>query len=133
MIGHTFTRKMILSNLLFLLWNGILHSQTTPSLETISIEQGLSQGFIAGMAQDEDGFLWFATSNGLNRYDGYEFSVFRNNPYDTLSIGGNGIFSMAATGEFLWLMPNARQFNIFHRATQRAFPFRWIYRSYNVF
>ncbi|MBK8705746.1 MAG: hypothetical protein IPN33_20750 [Saprospiraceae bacterium] len=82
----------------------------------------MSQGFISSIAQDEDGFLWFATSNGLNRYDGYEFSVFRNDPYDTLSIAGNGIFGSAASGEFLWLMPDARQFNIFHRATQRAFP-----------
>ncbi len=94
----------------------------TPAMEAISIEQGLSQGFISGMAQDEDGFLWFTTSNGLNRYDGYEFKVFRNDPYDSLSIGDNGLFSVAACGEFLWLMPSALQFNIFHRATQRAFP-----------
>lgn len=94
----------------------------SPQLEAITIEQGLSQGFISGIAQDEDGFLWFATSNGLNRYDGYEFSVFRNDPYDTLSISGNGIFSMATTGEFLWLMPTALQFNLFHRATRRAYP-----------
>jgi signal transduction histidine kinase/CheY-like chemotaxis protein/AraC-like DNA-binding protein/ligand-binding sensor domain-containing protein len=91
-------------------------------METISIEQGLSQGFISGMAQDDDGFLWFSTSNGLNRYDGYEFRVFRNDPYDSLSIGDNGLFSVAASGDFLWLMPSALQFNIFHRATQRAFP-----------
>jgi hypothetical protein len=74
------------------------------------------------MAQDDDGFLWFSTSNGLNRYDGYEFRVFRNDPYDSLSISDNGLFSVAASGEFLWLMPSALQFNIFHRTTQRAFP-----------
>jgi signal transduction histidine kinase/AraC-like DNA-binding protein/ligand-binding sensor domain-containing protein len=108
-------------SLLMIVWAVRLQAQT-PAVETISIEQGLSQGFISGMAQDDDGFLWFSTSNGLNRYDGYEFRVFRNDPYDSLSISDNGLFSVAASGEFLWLMPSALQFNIFHRTTQRAFP-----------
>lgn len=108
-------------SILFLLSAVSLQAQN-PILESISIEQGLSQGFISSITQDEDGFLWFATSNGLNRYDGYEFKVFRNDPYDSLSITGNGIFSIAATGDFIWLMPNALQFNILHRATHKAFP-----------
>jgi signal transduction histidine kinase/CheY-like chemotaxis protein/ligand-binding sensor domain-containing protein len=114
---NTMTRALYL---LFLLPVAGAYAQS-PQLEAITVEQGLSQGFISSMAQGEDGFLWFATSNGLNRYNGYEFTVFRNDPYDTLSIAGNGIFSIAATGEFLWLMPTALQFNIFHRATQRAY------------
>lgn len=114
---------MMRTAVLFLLLGsfcGWLYAQP-PLMESISIEQGLSQGFISGMAQDEDGFLWFATSNGLNRYDGYDFKVFRNDPYDSLSIGDNGLFGMAVCGEFLWLMPSALQFSIFHRATHQAF------------
>lgn len=108
-------------SILFFLSAVSLQAQS-PILETISIEQGLSQGFVSSITQDEDGFLWFATSNGLNRYDGYEFKVFRNDPYDSLSITGNAIFVVAATGDFIWLIPNALQFNILHRATHKAIP-----------
>lgn len=39
----------------------------------IDIDQGLSQNVITDMLQDSKGFMWFATYNGLNRYDGYNF------------------------------------------------------------
>ncbi len=68
-----------------------LHSQLENSYETISMAQGLSQGMIFDMIQDEDGFLWIGTKNGLNRYDGYQFKVFTNDPYNDLSLSSNTI------------------------------------------
>ena len=55
--------------------------------EHISIEQGLSQGTVSCIIQDNRGFMWFGTENGLNRYDGHEFKTYTSdskNP-DTLS------------------------------------------------
>jgi hypothetical protein len=40
-------------------------------------EEGLSSGNVYGIAQDNQGFLWFATGDGLSRYDGYSFQIFR--------------------------------------------------------
>ena len=42
----------------------------------LSREQGLSQSFVLSMTQDEKGFMWFGTQNGLNRFDGYEVRVY---------------------------------------------------------
>lgn len=46
----------------------------------ISIEEGLSSGQVKCIMQDQLGFMWFGTSDGLNRYDGYKFRTYRNDP-----------------------------------------------------
>jgi len=55
------------------------------------VEHGLSNNSVACSLQDRNGFLWFGTINGLNRFDGYNFKVFRNDPEDSTSIGSNFI------------------------------------------
>ncbi len=55
------------------------------------VENGLSNNSVACSLQDRNGFLWFGTINGLNRFDGYNFKVFRNDPEDSTSIGSNFI------------------------------------------
>ncbi len=54
-------------------------------------KEGLSSNNINAMAKDANGFLWVATNNGLNRFDGNAFDVFYNNPKDSLSIASNGV------------------------------------------
>jgi len=46
------------------------------------------------MIQDKDGFLWFGTADGLNRYDGYQFKVYKYDPDDIHSIADNSILSL---------------------------------------
>ncbi len=53
-------------------------SQTPIKFQQLSVEQGLSQSTVYSIAQDQDGFIWLATQDGLNKYDGYEFSYYRN-------------------------------------------------------
>lgn len=62
--------------------------------EYLTTNQGLSQSIVYGIYQDRAGFLWFATRDGLNRYDGYTFTVFRHDPFDSLSLPWNGIESI---------------------------------------
>jgi signal transduction histidine kinase/ligand-binding sensor domain-containing protein len=59
--------------------------------EHISLGQGLSQSSVFAITQDHLGFLWFGTQDGLDRYDGYSFKVFRNNPEDSTSLSYNYI------------------------------------------
>jgi PAS domain S-box-containing protein len=68
---------------------GTLNAQASDDInfEHISIEHGLSQGTVSCIIQDNRGFMWFGTENGLNRYDGHEFRPYTydsNNP-NTLS------------------------------------------------
>ncbi len=58
------------------------------------VENGLSNNAVICSLQDHQGFLWFGTKDGLNRFDGYSFKVFRNDPDDPQSIGSNFIYSL---------------------------------------
>ena len=45
---------------------------------SITIEDGLSQGTVEKIIQDSDGYMWFGTNNGLNKYNGYDFTIYKN-------------------------------------------------------
>ena len=47
--------------------------------EYLSVDDGLSSSFAICITQDHNGFMWFGTADGLNKYDGYGFEVFNNN------------------------------------------------------
>ncbi len=57
----------------------------------ISSEQGISNSTIESIFQDSLGFIWFGTRDGLNRYDGNEIQVYRNDPTDSNSLSDNYI------------------------------------------
>ncbi len=59
--------------------------------ERISVRDGLSQSTIFSIVQDQHGFLWFATEDGLNKYDGYRFVHYRHRAYDPGSISRNWV------------------------------------------
>ena len=50
--------------------------------EHLDINAGLSQNHIMSILQDSRGFMWFATRDGLNKYDGYKFTVYKNDAKD---------------------------------------------------
>jgi ligand-binding sensor domain-containing protein len=56
----------------------------------LTINEGLSSSSIFSIVQDRTGFMWFATEDGLNRYDGYSFTVYRNDPANPNSISDFG-------------------------------------------
>ena len=84
-----------------------LRAQPTELLqrfEHLSNANGLSQGMVTAIIQDEQGFLWFGTKDGLNRYDGYEFKVYRHDSFDSTSISANYIeFIFKDQHGFLWI------------------------------
>ncbi len=57
----------------------------------LTIKDGLSQSSIKCIYQDSDGYLWIGTSDGLNKFDGYKFTIYDNNPINPNSICGNDI------------------------------------------
>jgi len=59
-----------------------------------NVDKGLTQSAVTDVIQDSHGFLWIATQDGLNRYDGYTFKPYRNNPLDSNSLSNNNINSL---------------------------------------
>ena len=64
------------------------------SFNHLTVENGLSNNKVNTVIQDRTGFIWFGTEDGLDRYDGYNFKVFRHDANDTNSISGNCIWSL---------------------------------------
>lgn len=77
----------------------------TPSyfFSHLGVENGLSQSTIRELFQDSDGYLWIGTQGGLNRYDGYRFLTFKNNPHDSATLVDNNILSITEdTKKNIW-------------------------------
>ncbi|RYY37491.1 MAG: histidine kinase [Sphingobacteriaceae bacterium] len=68
------------------------------------VENGLSNNAVVSSIIDKKGFMWFGTKDGLNRFDGYTYKIFRNDPQDKTSLGNNFIFSLYEDDEgVLWV------------------------------
>ncbi len=72
--------------------------------QQLTLEDGLSQNSILCMLQDSHGFLWIGTQDGLNRYDGYQFKIFKHDPADPTSLSHNSILSLFEDSNgILWI------------------------------
>lgn len=94
----------------------------TPAVrfEHLSINEGLSQNSVVGIVQDNQGFLWFGTEDGLNRYDGYQFKLFRHDPQDLHSLSSNYITTVFKDDDGqLWIGTRGGGLNRYDRQTQR--------------
>lgn len=73
----------------------------------LNTENGFTQNSVSAIFQDSEGYLWFGTQDGLNRYDGYEFKTFRSGYNDTNSLSGNHIFKITEDKfQDLWILTN---------------------------
>lgn len=90
-----YTKLTKLFLVFFLLFSvvSIAYSQSY-SFRHYQVENGLSYNSVICSLQDKKGFLWFGTKDGLNRFDGYTFKIFRNDPDNPKSIGNNFIHSL---------------------------------------
>lgn len=91
----------------------------------LTIEQGLSDQAVTEIVQDRDGFMWFGTANGLNRFDGYTFVTYRHDPMDPYSIGGNQVNALLSDRSgALWVGGRGVGLNMLDRASQRFTRYR---------
>ncbi len=94
--------------------------------EHISVEQGLSYETVTCILQDNHGFIWFGTEDGLNLYDGYQFTTYRHDPDDYTSIGSNHIESIFEDHSgTLWMGTIAGGLNKFNRETETFSRFKY--------
>lgn len=60
----------------------------------LSLNEGLSNAYVHAIAQDDKGYIWIGTDDGLNRFNGYEMTVYRHDKADSFSIAGNSVTAL---------------------------------------
>ena len=100
------------------------------NVEMLGVNDGLSQSSVYSITQDSKGFIWIATFNGLDRYDGNGFLHFRHNGNDSFSLSSSQVFSVFEDSkQRLWIGTRDNGLNYFdklHRRFYRFFPGRRI-------
>src|SRR5881398_1879179 len=97
--------RLILSRLLLcfcmltVLYNSMANDGHNRTITYLGIEQGLSNNSVRCVFQDHKGFMWFGTYDGLNRYDGNSFKVYRNNFSDSSSLVNNWVLTINEDGQ----------------------------------
>lgn len=86
-----FAKTLSLIFLTFTLFSHLSGRANDIIFDRISTEHGLSQSSVLCILQDSKGFMWFGTQDGLNRYDGYRFTVYKNEPDNSNSLNWNYI------------------------------------------
>jgi len=85
----------------------------------LTVDDGLSQSWVNSICQDMYGFLWFATEDGLNRYDGFTFKVYKYKQRNKFSISSSNItFLFEDSKNTLWIGTN-QGLNYYDRQNDR--------------
>lgn len=133
MIPRTVRLHFLVFFPLGILASDILFSQTRLRAQVYNMENGLSHSQVNECYIDRKGVFWVGTRDGLNRYDGYHFEIFRHKPLDSTSISDKYINTISedAAGR-LWV--GTRQgLNIFDPGTgEFKIPFEEDRDDYNI-
>ncbi|MEW4925485.1 two-component regulator propeller domain-containing protein [Algibacter sp. 2305UL17-15] len=100
-------------------FHNIIVAQNSIYFHHLTTDNGLSQNDVNSIYQDNQGFMWFATHDGLNKYDGYGFTVYTPDSNNPKSINSNLIFELTAdtTGN-LWLGTTGNGLNYFDKSLE---------------
>ncbi|HLP12217.1 MAG TPA: adenylate/guanylate cyclase domain-containing protein [Flavobacteriales bacterium] len=97
------------------------YSQVRIRFQNYTISNGLSQSSVNTMVQDDKGFVWIGTQDGLNKFDGYTFKVYKSKQNNTATLSNNFIHTICDDGEGnLWIGTDGGGLNIFNKATEKV-------------
>jgi len=105
----------------------VIYPQSTDiRFERITVEQGLPQGLVHDILQDHQGFMWFATEDGLFKYDGYTFTTYRHDPDDSTSLGSSWVTDIHEDlNGILWLATIGGGLNKFNREKEMFVSYKY--------
>ena len=93
--------------------------------EHLQTDAGLSQSNVISILQDSRGFMWFGTRDGLNKYDGYKFTVYKNEPKNKNSISNSYIPDIIESSNGnLWVATWGGGLNLFDREKGTFFSYK---------
>ncbi len=123
-------RTNVIAALVFLILSVCLYVQAQKQTDKIrfkhlSVADGLSQEAVNCIIQDKKGFMWFGTQDGLNRYDGYNFKVYKNDLNDISAISDKYILCIYEDWEeVLWIGTRDGGLNRFDRESDNFITFK---------
>ncbi len=85
----------------------------------IGNEDGLSSIFVSSILQDDLGFMWFGTQDGLNKYDGYQFKVYKHDPTNETSLSCSQISCLKQISNNLIVVGTREGLNFFNPITEK--------------
>ncbi|HZY81901.1 MAG TPA: two-component regulator propeller domain-containing protein, partial [Cyclobacteriaceae bacterium] len=89
--------------LYFILLTQATYAQQTHRFFHLTSTEGLSHDHVNAIVKGSRGFIWIATDDGLNRYDGYQFNVYRHDRDDPKSIRDNLVFDIVEENDQFWI------------------------------
>lgn len=97
----------------------LVYGQEVRYFDHITTDDGLSQSDINSIFQDGQGFMWFGTHDGLNKYDGYGFTIYKPDSFKNGSISSNLVYSIVGDDDDnLWVGTTGNGLNFFDRKTE---------------
>ncbi len=111
-----FSKFLLLFFTISLIFSSFSWSQNSIYFEHLSLKEGLSQGDVNAIYQDKKGFLWFGTHDGLNKFDGYNFTVFKPEKGNSETLNSNLIYSITGDkDDNLWIGTTGKGINYFDK------------------
>ena len=118
-----FLRRKLLA-LLFICCSCSLRAIDIQHFELLNTDNGLSQNAVQSIYCDSRGFMWFGTMDGLNRYDGYEFKIYRTNYNNPSSLSNSRIVSIWEDRRgFIWVESHDGHYHYLDQRTDRFYSF----------
>lgn len=123
---------LLIHFLVFLLGTRASGQQQPVRFSYLTTNQGLSQNNVTCILQDKQGFMWFGTQDGLNRYDGYTYTVYRNVPKQPGTISHSYIHTLYEDRQGrLWVGTDDGGLNLFDPTTERFTYYKYSDKSKN--
>lgn len=98
----------------------LIAQQNSVQFNHLAVEDGLSQSTVQTILQDSQGYMWFGTQNGLNKYNGYDITIYNSSIEDSTSINGNDIRVLYEDNDNrLWIGSQSGGLNLYNREKDR--------------
>lgn len=122
--------KKVMHRVLYVVWICLLGYNTSwaqsqsMKFQNLDLKDGLSHSTVHHVMQDQDGFIWISTRDGLNRYNGQEFEVFQHEPGDPNSLSTNTVWcTMEDRNGLIWIGTNGGGLNVYDRQKKKFHQF----------